>query len=115
MEQEDAENVMVSMATLPDVSLGESVIASSTSATTATTVIDSATTAAAPTAVAPAKGPDDKSAKPPAPVKIVDMSQPIKLTSETLVSVGGKQCVLRVDPDTSHLVAYPVRSDSTGE
>ena len=39
---------------------------------------------------------------------MVDVTNPIELTSETVVTVGGKKCVLRVDPATNHLVAYPV-------
>ncbi len=39
----------------------------------------------------------------------LDLSQPIELSSESVVMVGGKKCMLRVDPDTQHLVAYPVK------
>ena len=37
----------------------------------------------------------------------LDLKSPIELTSETVVVVGGKKCVLRVDPQTNHLMAYP--------
>lgn len=37
----------------------------------------------------------------------LDLKSPIELTSETIVVVGGKKCVLRVDPQTNHLMAYP--------
>ena len=37
----------------------------------------------------------------------IDLKSPIELTSETVVVVGGKKCVLRVDPLTNHLMAYP--------
>ena len=36
-----------------------------------------------------------------------DMNRAIELTSETIVMVQGKKCVLRVDPSTNHLMAYP--------
>ena len=48
------------------------------------------------------------------PEKAVDTTNPIELTSETIVTVGGKKCVLRVDPATNHLVAYPVAKASPG-
>lgn len=41
------------------------------------------------------------------PEKRLDLDCPIPLTSDTVVVVGGKKCVLRVDPDSNHLVAYP--------
>ena len=41
------------------------------------------------------------------PPKKIDMNSPIPLTTETIVVVNGKKCVLRVDPDSNHLVAYP--------
>ncbi|KAK2192093.1 hypothetical protein NP493_39g06043 [Ridgeia piscesae] len=37
----------------------------------------------------------------------LDLKSAIELTSETVVVVGGKKCVLRVDPQTNHLMAYP--------
>ena len=37
----------------------------------------------------------------------LNLKSPIELTSETIVVVGGKKCVLRVDPQTNHLMAYP--------
>ena len=39
--------------------------------------------------------------------KRLDMESPIPLTSETVVVIDGKKCVLRVDPESNHLVAYP--------
>ncbi len=41
------------------------------------------------------------------------MKNPIELTSETVVVVNGKKCVLRVDPESNNLVAYPVRTEGT--
>ena len=46
--------------------------------------------------------------------KKLDLQKPIALTSETVVVVGGKKCVLRVDPQSSQLVAYPVKAVTTG-
>ena len=45
--------------------------------------------------------------------KVLDLNRPVKLTSETVVVVDGKKCVLRVDPDTKHLVAYPLMETQT--
>ena len=42
--------------------------------------------------------------------KQIDLSKPIELTSETVVVVDGKKCVLRVDPNSNQLSAYPVKS-----
>ena len=43
--------------------------------------------------------------------QVVDEKNPIALTSETVVVVNGKKCVLRVDPESNHLVAYPVKTE----
>ena len=45
--------------------------------------------------------------------QVVDEKNPIALTSETVVVVNGKKCVLRVDPESNHLVAYPVKQEGT--
>ena len=42
-------------------------------------------------------------------MKVIDTSSPISLTCETVVVIDGKKCVLRVDPNTNHLVAYPYK------
>ena len=50
------------------------------------------------------------------PSKKLDLSNPIELTSETIVMVAGRKCALRVDPVTNQLVAFPIRPpNSTGE
>jgi hypothetical protein len=41
-----------------------------------------------------------------------DMDSPITLTSDTKVYVKGKRCVLRVDPQSKTLVAYPVKPET---
>ena len=38
---------------------------------------------------------------------------PITLTTETVVVVNGKKCVLRVDPNTGQLNAYPITPTDT--
>ncbi len=56
---------------------------------------------------------EDASTSMPAK-KTVDTEKPIELTSETIVVVDGKKCVLRVDPTTNHLVAFPFKPGGTG-
>ena len=46
------------------------------------------------------------------PKRNLDTNKPIALTAETIVTVDGKKCMLRVDPETNHLVAYPVKPES---
>ena len=42
----------------------------------------------------------------------LDINCPISLTSDMVVVVDGKQCVLRFGPDANTLVAYPLRANS---
>ena len=37
----------------------------------------------------------------------IDETNPIAVTSDTVVVIGGKKCVLRNDPESGQLVAYP--------
>ena len=39
--------------------------------------------------------------------------RPIELTSETVITIGGKKCVLRVDSETGQLKAYPFKAQPT--
>ncbi len=39
------------------------------------------------------------------------MQNPIELTFDTVVVVNGKKCVLRMDPESNNLVAYPVKTE----
>ena len=55
----------------------------------------------------------DEAAKPK-PARVIDMDKPIALTSETVVVVDGKKCILRVDPKSNHLVAFPFKPEGTG-
>lgn len=43
----------------------------------------------------------------------LDVASPISVTSDTVVVINGKKCVLRVDPDNNHLVAYPFKTEGS--
>lgn len=42
----------------------------------------------------------------------LDLNRPIALTKDTIVTINNEKCVLRLDPDTSTLVAYPLKDSS---
>lgn len=47
-----------------------------------------------------------------AAVARLDLNRPIALTKDTVVTINDEKCVLRLDPDTSTLVAYPLKDSS---
>ncbi|KAK3097444.1 hypothetical protein FSP39_009689 [Pinctada imbricata] len=49
-----------------------------------------------------------KSVTPKNTTKKVDLSQPIAVTQETEITLNGKKCILRPNPTTGQLCAYPV-------
>lgn len=42
----------------------------------------------------------------------LDLNRPIALTKDTVVTINDEKCVLRLDPNTSTLVAYPLKDNS---
>jgi hypothetical protein len=58
---------------------------------------------------APPKPPKPPPVPPPPPKP--DLENPIQLSEETVVVVGGKKCFLRCNPDTGEFTAYPVKQE----
>ncbi|XP_064629375.1 uncharacterized protein LOC135488651 isoform X2 [Lineus longissimus] len=58
---------------------------------------------------APPKAPKPPPVPPPPPKP--DLENPIQLSDETIVVVGGKKCFLRCNPDTGEFKAYPVKQE----
>jgi len=51
----------------------------------------------------------DETEKPKPQRPIPDLSSPIELESETIVTINSKKCVLKIDPETGKLRAYPLK------
>ena len=42
----------------------------------------------------------------------LDLNRPITLTEDTVVIIEDEKCVLRLEPGTKSLVAYPIKDES---
>ena len=52
--------------------------------------------------------------KPIKEVKKPDLTKPIEVTDHMEVVVNGKKCLLKVNPDTGQLCAYPLLASGRG-